>query len=148
MTPSSHFRGAIRRLVRRGVVLVAGAALVAGVLAAPAAAGTSPRNETLTADRGVHARPDPQKHGWITSMIARMTVEEKGGLVWSDRTKYSVRGMRLEASYTTFRDTSPFRESSKRRGGGMYALPSRGFALVQPTVPTRRLSPPTTVPTP
>ena len=46
MTLSSHSRRATRGLVRRSVVLVAGAALVAGVLAAPAAADTSPRNET------------------------------------------------------------------------------------------------------
>jgi len=46
VTLSSHSRRATRGLVRRSFVLVAGAALVAGVLAAPAAADTSPRNET------------------------------------------------------------------------------------------------------
>jgi len=83
VTLSSHSRRATRGLVRRSFVLVAGAALVAGVLAAPAAADTSPRNETSTADRGVPARPDPQKPGWITSTIARMTVEEKVGQLFS-----------------------------------------------------------------
>lgn len=83
MTARSHSRPAEAGLGRRGAVLVAAAALATGVLAAPAAADPPSRQEASATERGGPARSDPGKHGWITSTIARMTVEEKVGQLFS-----------------------------------------------------------------
>jgi len=79
VTLSSHSRRATRGLVRRSFVLVAGAALVAGVLAAPAAADTSPRNETATgasltgAANPMSAEPLPAETGGIVPAPVEQT---------------------------------------------------------------------------
>jgi beta-N-acetylhexosaminidase len=72
-----HLRASVRRCA---AALLTTAALGITLLAAPAAA------ERPDSGAGSElADPDASKHGWITSTIARMTLEEKVGQLFSSR---------------------------------------------------------------